>query len=196
MVAPEDIVEFNEDSQPVAAQSQALYVERFIHGEIYRARPDVMSVVHSHSSGVIPFGVTGVPLRPVISTAGFLPAATPVFEIRDVAGEDNGILVTSNKIGAELAKVLGQSSVVLMRGHGDAVAGPSVKATVYQAIYTQLNAQIQTEALALGQGKVVYLNAQEAARVNATAMTGGGLERVWQIWAARAKANLAALNGS
>jgi hypothetical protein len=83
-----------------------------------------------------------------------------------------------------------------MRGHGDAVAGPSVKATVYEAIYTQLNAQIQAESLMLGQGKVVYLNSMESARVTATTLTGGGLERVWQIWEARAKANLAILKGS
>jgi len=196
MVSKEDIMEFNEDSEPVDATGRPTYSERFIHGEIYRARPDVISVVHSHAPGVIPFGVTGVALRPVISTAGFLPPVTPIFEIREVVGEDNGMLVASNKIGAGLAKVMGKSPVVLMRGHGDAVAGPSVKAAVYQAIYTQLNAQIEAESLTLGQGKVTYLNSMESAKVTATTMKQGGLDRVWQIWKVRAEANLASLKGS
>jgi len=193
MVSKDDIMEFNEDSEAVDARGRSLYGERFIHGEIYRARPDVISVVHSHAPGVIPFGVTGVALRPVIHTAGFLPPVTPIFEIRKVAGEDNGILIASNKLGSGLAKVLGKSSVVLMRGHGDAVVGPSVKVAVYRAIYTQVNAQIQAESLMLGQ--VMSLNSMESAKVNAINETGG-LERVWQIWNARANANLAALKGS
>lgn len=194
IVSKDDILEFDQDSQPVDGRGRPLYSERFIHGEIYLARPDVISVVHSHSTAVIPFGVTGVPLRPVIHTAGFLPQVTPVFEIRDTAGEDNGILVSTNQLGAALAKALGKSPVVLMRGHGDTVVGPSVKAAVYRAVYVQLNAQVEAEALALGGGKVTYLNAMEAANVNK--MTeGNGLERVWQIWEARANANLAPLNG-
>jgi ribulose-5-phosphate 4-epimerase/fuculose-1-phosphate aldolase len=195
LVTKDDIMEFNEESQPVDARGRRPYGERFIHGEIYRVRPDVMSVVHSHSSAVIPFGVTGVPLQPVIHTAGFLPDATPIFEIREVEGDDNGILVHNNKAGAVLAKVLGKSTVVLMRGHGDAVVGPSVKSAVFRAIYTQLNAQIQAQALLLGQGKVVYLNSKEGANVDAV-NEGGGFERIWPLWEAHAKANLAALNGS
>jgi len=195
MVSKDDIMEFNEDSEAVDAHGRSLYGERFIHGEIYRARPDVISVAHSHAPGVIPFGVTGVALRPVIHTAGFLPPVTPIFEIREVAGEDNGILVASNKLGAGLAKVLGKSPVVLMRGHGDTVVGSSVKVAVYRAIYTQVNAQIQAESLMLGQGKVVYLNSMESAKVNAINEMGG-VERVWQIWKARANANLAVLKGS
>jgi ribulose-5-phosphate 4-epimerase/fuculose-1-phosphate aldolase len=195
MVSKDDIMEFNENSEAVDARGRSLYGERFIHGEIYRARPDVISVVHSHAPGVIPFGLTGVALRPVIHTAGFLPPVTPVFEIRDVAGEDNGILVKSNKLGAGLAKVLGKSPVVLMRGHGDTVVGPSVKVAVYRAIYTQLNAQILAESLMLGQGKVVYLNSMESAKVNAINETGG-VQRVWQIWQASANANLAVLKGN
>jgi len=194
LVTKDDIMEFNEESQPVDARGRRPYGERFIHGEIYRVRPDVMSVVHSHSSAVIRFGVTNVPLRPVVHTAGFLPPVTPVFEIRAVAGDDNGILVHTNQEGAGLAKVLGNSPVVLMRGHGDAVVGPSVKAAVFRAIYTQLNAQIQAESVMLGQGKVVYLNSMEATNVDAV-NEGGGLQRVWQLWEARASANLAALNG-
>jgi HCOMODA/2-hydroxy-3-carboxy-muconic semialdehyde decarboxylase len=194
IVSKEDIMEFSDDSEAVEPRGRPVYAERFIHGEIYRARPDVISVAHSHSPGVIPFGVTSVPLKPVIHTAGFLPAVTPIFEIRNVAGADNSMLVANNKLGAGLAKTLGKSPVVLMRGHGDTVVGPSVKVTVFRAIYTLLNAQIQAESLSLGQGKVMYLNSMESA--NANAMNEKvGVERVWQIWTARANANLAALNG-
>lgn len=194
IVSRDDIMEFNEDSEPAGVEDKTrpLYLERFIHGEIYRARPDVISVVHSHARGVIPFSVTGASLRPVIHTAGFLPPVTPIFEIREVAGDDNGILVANNKIAAGLTKVLGKSPVVLMRGHGDTVVGPSVKAAVYRAIYTEVNAQIQAQSLMLGQGHVVYLNPMESAKVSAT-NESAGLQRVWQIWEARAKANLAAL---
>ena len=192
LVTKDDIIEFNEDSQPVDARGRPIHGERFIHGEIYRVRPDVIAVVHSHSSAVIPFSVTNVPLQPVIHTAGFLPPVTPIFEIRDVAGENNHILVNTSQYGAGLAKALGKSPVVLMRGHGDAIVAPSIKKAVYRAIYTQLNAQIQAQSLMLGQGKVVYLNSMEAANVDSI-NEGGGVERSWQIWAARANANLATL---
>jgi ribulose-5-phosphate 4-epimerase/fuculose-1-phosphate aldolase len=194
IVSKSDIIEFNEDSEPVESRGRTLYSERFIHGEIYRIRPDVISVVHSHSPGVIPFGVTSVALQPVLAPAGFLPAATPIFEIREVVGEDNGMLVSNNKIGAALAKVLGKAPVVLMRGHGDAVVASSVKRVVYRAIYTQINAQIQAESVMLGQGKVIYLNAAESEKMTKISETRG-VERGWPIWKARAIANLAALNG-
>lgn len=195
LIVKDDIMEFDEDSRPVDARGRPIHGERFIHGEIYRVRPDAISIVHSHSSAVIPFGVTKAPLRPVIHTAGFLPPVTPVFEIREVAGDDNHILVNTSQYGAGLAKVLGSAPVVLMRGHGDAVVGSSVKRAVYRAVYTQLNAQIQAASLQAGQGEVVYLNPMEAANVDAI-NEGGGVERSWQIWAAHADADLAPLNGS
>ena len=99
-------MEFNDDSEAIDLRGRPLYAERFIHGEIYRARPDVISVVHSHAPGVIPFGVTSVPLKPLIHTAGFLPAVTPIFEIRDVAGDDNSMLVANGKLGAALQRRL------------------------------------------------------------------------------------------
>jgi ribulose-5-phosphate 4-epimerase/fuculose-1-phosphate aldolase len=194
LIVKDDIMEFDADSLPVDARGRPIHGERFIHGEIYRVRPDAISIVHSHSSAVIPFGVTKAPLRPVIHTAGFLPPVTPVFEIRAVAGEDNHILVNTREFGAGLAKVLGNAPVVLMRGHGDAVVGASVKKAVYRAVYTQLNAQIQAASLQVGQGDVVYLNPMEAGNVDAI-NEGGGVERSWQIWAARADADLAPLNG-
>ena len=185
LITREDIMEFDENSEPVDAHGRKPYLERFIHGEIYRARPDVQSVVHSHSPAVIPFGATNVPLRPIMHMAGFLSQTTPVFEIRDFAGDDDGILVSNRMLGAALAKTLGDSPVVLMRGHGDAVVGPSIRIAVFRAIYTQVDAQIESEALKLGQP--VFLNAKEAANVDESNRQQVG--RAWDIWAAHAAAS-------
>jgi len=182
LITREDIMEFDENSEPVDAQGRTPYLERFIHGEIYRVRPDVQSVVHSHSPAVIPFGVTTVALRPIMHMAGFLPQTTPVFEIRNAAGDDNGILVSDRMLGAALAKSLGDAPVALMRGHGSAVVGPSIRVAVFRAVYTQVNAQIEAEALKLG--PPVFLNAMEAAKVDTA--NRGNVNRAWDIWASHA----------
>ena len=187
LITREDIMEFDENSEPVDAHGRKPYLERFIHGEIYRLRPDVQSVVHSHSPAVIPFGVTTVPLRPIMHMAGFLAQTTPVFEIRNVAGDDNGILIKNRLLGAALARSLGDSSVVLMRGHGSAVVGPSIKDAVFRAVYTQVNAQIEAEALKLG--PPVFLNSMEAAKVDAA--NRSNVTRDWDLWAERVSTNAA-----
>lgn len=155
------------------------YLERFIHAEIYRRRPDVMAVVHSHSPAVVPFSTVSTPLRPVIHMAGFLDAdATPVFEIADVAGHATDLLITSSDLGAALAETLGDSSVALMRGHGSIAVGGSVPEAVYRAVYTEVNAHAQAAALALGEPR--YLTADEAATANRT--VGGQATRAWNVW--------------
>ena len=185
LVTREDIIEFDENSQPVDPKGPTSYSERYIHGEIYRLRPDVQAVIHSHSPAVIPFGVTNVPLRPIMHMAGFLPQITPIFEIRKVAGDDNGILVTNAKLGAALAAALGNSSVVLMRGHGIAVVAASVRDVVFRGVYTQEDAQIEAEALRLGQP--IFLNAMEAARVDAA--NQATMLKAWDLWDAQARAH-------
>jgi len=189
LVTKADIMEFDQDSNPIDQRGRPMYSERFIHGEIYRARPDAQAVVHCHSPAVIPFGVTGVPLRPIIHMAGFLPQRVPTFEIRDVEGPGNGMLVQNKTTGAAVARALGPSSVVLMRGHGMAVVGPSVRHAVFRAIYTQLNAQVELESLKLGQ--VVFLNPVEAAKVDV--VNEGSLlsanPRQWRLWQAQAEAH-------
>jgi HCOMODA/2-hydroxy-3-carboxy-muconic semialdehyde decarboxylase len=187
MVTKDDIMELDENSEPVSGQHGRPSVERFIHGEIYRLRPDVQAVVHSHNQAVIPFGVTKIPLRPIIHTAGFLPPVTPVFEIRTVAGEDNSMLIVNNRIGAGLAKVLDNAPVVLMRGHGDAVVASNVRDVVYRAVYTQMNAQVQAEALKLGEP--VYLNPMEAAKVDV--MNRAAIFKSWDLWVAHVNADAA-----
>ncbi|HEY2863244.1 MAG TPA: class II aldolase/adducin family protein [Casimicrobiaceae bacterium] len=177
LVRREDIVTFDLAGAALDADGRRVYLERFIHGEIYRARADVHAVVHSHSPSVIPFGVTQQPLRPVFHMSGFLGEGTALFEIRDVAG-DTDLLISDNRLGAALAASLGPRSAVLMRGHGSTVVGASIEQAVYRAIYAEVNARLQLGAKQLGE--VTYLNANEAARSAATNDTQ--LPRVWELW--------------
>ncbi|EMD9440827.1 MULTISPECIES: class II aldolase/adducin family protein [Burkholderia] len=178
----QDIVEFTLDGVPVNAGGRAVYLERFIHGEIYKARPDVQAIVHSHSPTVLPFSVTKrTPLRPVCHMSGFLGAGTPVFEIRETAGDATDLLVRDNALGAALARRLGSAAFVLMRGHGSTVVAPTLKQAVYRAVYAEVNARMQIEALQLGD--VVYLSEQEAATACANIETQ--VERPWALWKQR-----------
>ena len=178
LVRREDIVTFDLDGAALEAVGRRVYLERFIHGEIYRARPDVQAVVHSHSPNVIPFGVTGTPLQPVFHMSGFLAEGSALFEIRDVAG-DTDMLISNGSLGVALAAALGSRSTVLMRGHGSTVVGASLEQAVYRAFYAEVNARLQTQARQLGE--VTYLNANEAAK--AAAINDTQLPRVWELWA-------------
>ena len=178
LVRREDIVTFDLDGAALDAAGRRVYLERFIHGEIYRARPDVQSVVHSHSPNVIPFGVTGTPLQPVFHMSGFLAEGSALFEIRDVAG-DTDMLISNASLGVALAAALGSRSTILMRGHGSTVVGASLEQAVYRAFYAEVNARLQTQARQLGE--VTYLNANEAAK--AAAINDTQLPRVWELWA-------------
>ena len=177
LVRAGDIVTFDLDGAALDAAGRRVYLERFIHSEIYRARPDVQAVVHSHSPNVIPFGVTGQALRPVFHMSGFLGEGTALFEIRNVAG-DTDMLVSNAPLGVALAAVLGSRSAVLMRGHGSTVVGASLEQAVYRAFYAEVNARLQIQAMGLGE--VTYLNAQEAAK--AAAINDTQLARVWELW--------------
>ena len=161
---------------------RASYLELFIHSEIYRARPDVMAVVHSHSPGVIPFGITDVPLQPVLHMAGFLAPAAPVFEIRDTQGAGTDLLIRSPEAGAALARSLGQAQVVLMRGHGGTAVGRSLPEAVFRAVYTEVNARAQLAAANLG--RVTPLTQEEAAAAVESGTTQ--LRRAWDYWRDRA----------
>ena len=179
LVTPDDIMTFDLDSVPVEARGRAPYLERFIHGEIYRARPEVAAVVHSHSPAVIPFGVSPVTLRPVSHMGGFLGEGAPVFEIRDAAGPASDMLIRDQALGAALARTLGGAAVALMRGHGSVAVGASIRHAVFRAIYTEMNARIAAEALRLG--PVTYLTPEEAA--NVAAVNDRQLDRAWDLWA-------------
>lgn len=186
LVSLDDIMEYDLDDTPIDPRGRASYLERFIHSEVYKARPDVNSVVHSHSPAVIPFGVTDAPLKPIFHMGGFLISAVPVFEIRDAGGPDTDMLIRSKPLGAALAKSLGSNTVVLMRGHGDTVVGTSIRLAVFHAIYTEQNARLESEALRLG-GNVTFLNEAEAR--NIAAQNDKLVDRPWEIWKAQAQAH-------
>jgi len=184
LVTADDILECDFDGTPHDLQGRRTYVERFIHSAIYRARPEVIAVVHSHSPAVIPFGVCGVRLRPICHMSGFLGATTPVFEIRHAAGEGSDLLIRSQALGEALARTLGTHAVALMRGHGSVAVGASLKQVVYRAIYTETNARLQTEAMRFGE--ITFLTDAEAA--STSAMNDEHLDRPWQLWAQKARA--------
>jgi ribulose-5-phosphate 4-epimerase/fuculose-1-phosphate aldolase len=180
LVRHADVLCYDLDGNTVSPTTERSYLERFIHGEIYRARPDVMSVVHSHSPSVIPFGVTGNRLRPIFHMAGFLGSGSTIFDIREDFGETD-MLIRNNEMGKALAQSLGQCTCVLMRGHGSTVVGSSVEQAVYRAIYAEVNAKLQSQAL--GVGEVTYLTAQEADLAAAANDTQIG--RSWDLWRRR-----------
>ena len=187
LVTAEDVMEFDLDGNAVDPRGRSVFLERFIHGEIYRARPDVMAVVHTHSAGVIPFTVSQLPLRPVYHNPAFLAAGAPVWDIRKDFGETD-MLVRNPAIGKSLAQTLGDKSVVLMRGHGDVTVGPAVKVAVFRAYYTDVNARLQSQAIALG-GEVNYLTREEGAKADAVNLIV--LDRVWSLWKLRIAPTLA-----
>jgi ribulose-5-phosphate 4-epimerase/fuculose-1-phosphate aldolase len=178
LITPADILQFHLDSRPVKPTDRRLFTERYIHGAIYKARPDVMAVVHSHSPTVIPFGVSNVPLRPVFHLGAFLYRGVPVFEISDHTS-DGEMLIRDARLGDAVAKTLGDKIVVLMRGHGNAVVGPSLQHAVFRAIYTEVNARLQTIAIGLG-GPVRYLS--DAEGDNVTNQQPGNIARAWELW--------------
>ncbi|HTC12034.1 MAG TPA: class II aldolase/adducin family protein [Acetobacteraceae bacterium] len=185
LVTADDILTFDLNGEAADAAGRAVYLERFIHSEIYRRRPDVISVVHNHSPAVVPFGVVrGATLRPICHMSGFLGDGAPVFEIRDTAGEASDMLICSRQLGAALAASLGQSAVVLMRGHGCTVIGGTLRQAVFRAVYTEVNAKLQCEAVRLG--PVTYLSAAEAHASSTT--NDGQIDRAWQLWRMRAEA--------
>jgi ribulose-5-phosphate 4-epimerase/fuculose-1-phosphate aldolase len=178
LVTADDIMEFDLDGNAVDARGRSVFVERFIHAEIYRVRPDVMSVVHTHSPGVIPFSVSNVPLRPMYHNPSFLAVGVPVWDIRKDFG-DTSMLVNSAAIGKSLAAALGDKPVALMRGHGDVTVGPTVKMAVFRAYYTDVNAKLQAQALALG-GEPNYLTPGEGAKADQTNFAV--MDRIWNLW--------------
>ncbi|HEX4926731.1 MAG TPA: class II aldolase/adducin family protein [Burkholderiales bacterium] len=182
LVAAADLMALDADSEAPAGDRRKGFIERYIHGEIYRARPDVMAIVHSHSPSVIPFGVTRTRLRPIYHMGSFLWSGAPVWDIRKVR-EENDLLVRDRPLGKALAQTLGQCNCVLMRGHGMTVIGASIPEAVFRAIYTEMNARLQLQAGQL-EGPIEFLSDEEGRR--ATVSNAGTLERPWELWKKRA----------
>jgi ribulose-5-phosphate 4-epimerase/fuculose-1-phosphate aldolase len=191
-VSAADIMEFGLDGEPVDARGRKPYLERYIHSEIYRVRPDVQAIVHSHSPSLIPFGITGTQLKPVYHMSGFLGAGTPIFEIRDAGGPATDMLIRDRKLGAALAQSLGPAAFALMRGHGAVAVAGTLKQAVYRAVYAEINARLQAEALRLGE--ITYLNDAEAA--GATRANDEVIDRPWQLWKSKAESGRPKSKGS
>lgn len=177
LVTAADVMEYDLESVPAEPRGRSLYLERFIHGEIYKVRPDVGAIVHHHSPSVIPFGVSRQPLRPISHMAAFLGAGVPVFEIRDAAGMTD-LLVRTPILAQALARTLGASAAALMRGHGAVVVGPTIQHAVARSVYMEANARLQQQAMALG--PVTYLDPEEARKADATVSDSYG--RPWELW--------------
>ena len=159
-VTSDDILEFDLDGAPLNANGRPVYLERFIHSEIYRARPDAMAIVHSHSHSIVPLSISKTArLRAVFHMAGFIGEEAPLFEIRDTAGPATDLLISNPGLGRALAQCCGGHNIVLMRGHGSTVIGESLRQAIYRAVYAELNARYQCEAMGLGE--VVYLTKEE-----------------------------------
>ena len=187
LVTLDDIMAFDLDGNALDPRGRSVFLERFIHSEIYKARPDVIAVVHTHSPGVVPFTVSQAPLRAIYHNAAFLAAGAPVWDIRRDFGATD-MLVRNPAIGQSLAQILGDKSVVLMRGHGDVAVGPSVRVAVFRAYYTDINAKLQSQALALG-SEVNYLTPEEGAKADTINLIV--LDRIWDLWKMRVAPTLA-----
>ncbi len=173
LVSADDIMEFDLDSNPVDQRGRRMFLERFIHGQTYRARADVNAVVHSHSPTMIPFSVTGEPLKAISHLASFLVKEVPVWEIRDV-GISQGLLVTNNAQGHSLAKTLGDGPVALMRGHGNLVVAPDIKRAVHRALYTESNARQLATALSFKR-PITFIAPDES-------QDPKRLDDAWEVW--------------
>ena len=181
MITADDIMEFDIDSNAIDARGRNGFIERYLHGEIFRARPDVMAIAHSHSPSTIAFGLSNVPMRAMYHNAAFLAAGVPVFDIRDKFGATDIVISTAEK-GAALAKVLADKPVALLRAHGMVATGPSLPVAVFRAIFTVTSAHIQHQALALG-GPVAALDAEEGRLADVVNVQTVG--RAWDLWKKR-----------
>src|SRR6059036_1692510 len=182
LVERDDIMEFELDGTPVGDSRQP-YLERFIHGAIYEARPDVQAVVHAHAEAVLPFTISATPLRPVVHMASFIGARIPVWDIHDNFGDTN-LLVVNMTQGRDLARGLGAERVVLMRGHGFSAAGRSLPEAIRIAVYMPLNARVLSEALRLGE--VTALSRGEIEAHASMRPDEPSMYRAWEYWAVRA----------
>ena len=182
LVTEADILEYDLDSNAIDANGRAVYNERFIHGEIYKARPDVMAIVHNHSHAVVPFSCTGVALQPLFHMSAFIGLGIPGWDIRD-ARKGSDLLVRDSYLGEHLARALGKHPAVLMRGHGSTVVGENIQRAVGRSIYLDINARMQLDAIALAgdDRPIVFMDEAEVA----ANVSWQNYERAWELWKKR-----------
>jgi HCOMODA/2-hydroxy-3-carboxy-muconic semialdehyde decarboxylase len=187
----DDIMEYTLDGEPVDARGRKPYLERFIHGAVYELKPDVHSVVHNHSPSVIPFGVTGTKIKPLLHTCACMGHEVPIWDSGDKFGDTN-MLVSSIDMGRDLARRLGQNRAALLRGHGSVVTAKAIREVVYISVYLEVNARLQIQAM--GMGKIKFLTAGEVDQILAS--TGAvAFDRAWENWCRRAGRPIGALTG-
>ena len=185
-IAPEtvqagDILEYGIDGEPAdRARVSDSVTERYIHSEVYRARPEVLAVVHNHSPSVIPFSVTDVPMRALFHMAAFVGEGVPNFEIRKVK-KGSDLLVRDPKLGAALAKTLGKKPAALMRGHGSVVVGENLPRAVGRSVYLEMSARMQMQAMLLSR-KITWFDAAEVKASNPVQ----DYKRAWPLWREKA----------
>jgi len=183
LVTIEDIMEFSLTGEIIGDDTRKPYAERHIHGAIFEKREDVNAVVHNHSHAIIPFSVTNTPLRPLMHVTGVIGEHVPVWDIEEKFG-GTSLLVTNMKQGRDLADKMGNAAVVLMRGHGCAIGAENIRAAVLTAIYTQVNAKLQLQAMPLGDVK--FLSAEEISLTPETLVGALAMERAWEYFESRA----------
>ena len=181
LVTAGDIMEFDLDCVPVDARGRSGFIERFLHGEIYKKRPDVMAIAHSHSASVIPFGLTNTPMRAMYHNAAFLAAGVPVFDIREKFGASD-IVVSTQAKGAALAQVLSDKAVARLRAHGMVAGSASLLVAVFRAIFTEISARVQLQAATLG-GPIAALDVEEGRLADIVNVATVG--RSWDLWKRR-----------
>jgi HCOMODA/2-hydroxy-3-carboxy-muconic semialdehyde decarboxylase len=181
LVTADDIMEFTLDCEACDARGRTAFIERYLHGGIYRNRPDVMAIAHGHSPSVIPFGLVATPMRATYHNAAFLAAGVPVFDIRAKFGMTD-IVINSAERGAAVAEALNDKSVVLLRAHGFVAVGPSLQAAVFRAVFTEISARVQLQAAVLG-GPIAALDAEEGRKADTINLATVG--RSWELWKRR-----------
>ena len=181
LVTADDILELTLECEVCDASGRQAFIERFLHGAIYRARPDVMAIAHGHSPSVIPFSLVQTPMQATYHNAAFLAQGVPVFDIRERFGATD-IVINSAERGAALAEMLADKSVLLLRAHGFVAVGPSIQAAVFRAVFTEISARVQLQAAVLG-GPMATLDAEEGRRADVVNLATLG--RSWELWKRR-----------
>jgi ribulose-5-phosphate 4-epimerase/fuculose-1-phosphate aldolase len=184
LVTAEDILEFNLDSTPVDLRGLRPYSERFIHGCLYKSRPDVMAICHNHAHELLPLAVTKTVMRPALHSAAVIGPEVPVWDIRDHFGDTN-MLVTTNEMGDSLARAVGKGKAALMRGHGSVIAGRSVQDAVFTTFYLRLNAEVLIKAMSMG-GTITYLSPSEIDQSGELHHKPDAQGRAWEDWCSQA----------
>lgn len=183
LIVAEDLMEYDLEGNVADARGRPLILERFIHAEIYRARPDVRAIVHGHTPSLVMFSSSNIPLRPLFSGAGFIGESVPAFKNGDAGGG-----VQSADLGRKLAEAMGKGGAVLMRGHGVVVAAPSLVALVQRAISLDTNAQLVARLLAMGDKEPMYIRPNPAGgAAGAEGGAGGDNSREWEAYKRRAE---------